>query len=72
MKVVRSKDIRWSPAPEYPSCQTIDIANYFDLNTYSPKQIMFGFNKMKNIGVSLHIVERNKALKRPLKVIIFH
>ena len=30
-------------------------------------QIFFNFYKLKNMGVSLHILEKNKALKRPLK-----
>ena len=65
---VSSKDIRWSHAPEYPSCQTIDISNYFDFNTGPLKMITFRFNRVNNLGVSLHIVERNKVLRRPLKV----
>ena len=70
MKTVLSKDIRmrWTRAIEFPSCHTIDIANYFDFNTAPPKQIFFYFNKVKNLGVSLYVVDKIKALKRPLKV----
>ena len=68
ISTVRSKDIRWAPVSEYPSCQTIDITSYFDFNTASPTQIYFKFNNVENLGVSLHVVERNKILKRSLKV----
>ena len=68
IRTVRSKDIRWSPLSEFPSCQTIDITSYFDFNTASPTQIYFIFNNVENLGVSLNVVERNKILKRSLKV----
>ena len=66
-KLLLSTNISWMLAPEYPSCQTIDISKYFDLNIMPPMQIFFNFFKLKNMGVSLHILEKNKALKRPLK-----
>ena len=72
MKTIPSKDIRWTYAPEYPSCQTIHISSYFDFNTAPPKQIFFLFNRLENLRVSLHVVERNKALRRPLKVKVCH
>ena len=66
-KVLLSTNISWILVPEYPSCHTIDISKYFDLETLPPMQIFFSFNKLENMGVSLHILEKNKALKRPLK-----
>ena len=70
IKTVLSKDIRirWTRATEFPSCQTIDILSYFDFNTAPPKQIYFHFNKIRNLGVSLYVVDKIKTLKRPLKV----
>ena len=66
-KTLPSTNISWMLEPEYPSCQTIDISRYFDLETLSPMQIFINFNKLKNVGVSLHILEKNKVLKRPLE-----
>ena len=68
MKTVPSEDIRWTHVPEYPSCRTLDIASYFDFSTSTPKQIYFAFNRVKNLHLGLHVVEKNRALRRPLKV----
>ena len=68
VEIVPSKDIRLTHVPEFPACKTIDIANYFDSNVASTKQIWFTFYRLKNLGVSLYVVDKNKALKRPLKV----
>ena len=64
---LHSADINWSLAPEFPSCQTIDILKYFNLKAAAPRQIFFNFNNVENIGVSLYVEDRSKALRRPLK-----
>ena len=62
-----SDDISWGLTPEYPSCQTIDVTKLFDFNMVAPIQIYFYFFMVENIAVSIHIEEKNKALRRPLK-----
>ena len=62
-----AKEITWN-YPLYPSCQSLDLLNYFDMYNSTPLQLFFDFKKLENIGISLFVKERNKALKsRPLK-----
>ena len=67
MTTILSDEITWPLAPEFPSCQTIDILKYFNLKAAAPRQIFFQFRRVRNLGVYLYIKDRNKALKRPLK-----
>ena len=65
--IVSSNKINWAQGPEFPSCQTLDILQYFNFTAAAPRQIFFNFNKVENIGVSLYVEDRSKALRRPLK-----
>ena len=64
---LNGKNISWSIAEQFPSCQLLDLFDYFDMESITPKQIFFNFQKMDNIGVTLLIEERNKMLSRSVK-----
>ena len=68
MITIYSADINWGLTPEFPSCKTIDILNYFNFKVAPARQIFFQFEKVKDLSVALYVEDRNKALKRPLKV----
>ena len=65
--LILSQGLNWSPVFQYPLCQTLNIEKYFDLNKYTPKEIMFNLEGFENLGVTLNIVEKNKILTRTLK-----
>ena len=48
-------------------CQTIDLSQYFDLQRHLPKQILFKFNVIENIAVSLTIGDILLSPNRTLK-----
>ena len=52
---------------QYPLCQSIDLWDYFDFHEYAPLRIEFYMNADPNIGVTLHIEERNRLTFRTLK-----
>ena len=56
------------PTIQYPSCHIIDLINFFDMKTMTPLQIFFTCGRVENLGISIFVQERNKMLKRPLKV----
>ena len=68
MITIYSADINWGLTPEFPSCKTIDILNYFNFKVAPARQIFFQFEKVKDLSVALYVEDRNKALRRPLKV----
>ena len=67
---MESKSITWGLVPDYILCRTINLSKYFDLNTLVPEQIFLRFNKVVNRGVNIYLVNKNKYLKRPLKVLM--
>ena len=52
---------------QYPLCQSIDLWDYFDFHEHAPLRIEFYMNADPNIGVTLHIEERNRLTFRTLK-----
>ena len=52
---------------QYPLCQSIDLWDYFDFHEHAPLRIDFYMNADPNIGVTLHIEERNRLTFRTLK-----
>lgn len=67
--IVSGNDIKWSLLPSgYPTCQTIDLTESFDLKMQTPMLIAFRFFPRKNLGVSLQIEDRKRSLmKRRLR-----
>ena len=63
---VSGKDIKWQIAEQYPACQSLDLFDYFDIEKYKPWIVKFKFLKTDNLGVSLMLEERNKAVSRSL------
>ena len=66
--IVQSKSIKWGLVPDFILCRTIDLSKYVDLGSLAPEQITLKFNKMVNHGVSIYFIDKNKYMKRPLKV----
>ena len=64
---VSGDDFNWSFVHQYYSCQLLDLFDYFDMNTITPKQIIFYFYKVNYFDVTLIIDERNKITSRYLK-----
>ena len=64
-KNVSGKAIKWSLVPLFPNCQSIDLLDYFEI--ISPFQVFFNFREFQDMGISLYIQERNRAVKRSLE-----
>ena len=62
---VSGKAIKWSLVPLFPNCQSIDLLDYFEIR--SPFQVFFNFREFQDMGISLYIQERNRAVKRTLE-----
>ena len=65
---MESKNITWGLVPDYILCRTINLSKYFDLNSLVPKQIFLYFNKVVNRGFTIYLYDKNKYMKRQLKV----
>ena len=65
---ILGKTVDWTVIPsEYPSCQDMDIKKYINLLNNTPEILIFSFMKIKNVGVSLKIVDQQKGLNRVLR-----
>ena len=64
-KSISGKAIKWSLVPLFPNCQSIDLLDYFEIN--SPFLVLFFFHEFQDMGISLYIQERNRAVKRTLQ-----
>ena len=66
---VTGKDIKWSLLPSgYPICQSVNLSESFDLINLTPEFIVFKFFTHKNLGISLHIEDKETSLlKRSLR-----
>ena len=63
-KSISSKNITWSLRPQYPACQTLDISPYFDLTSFVPERIIFHFDVVQNLGITVEIEDIRKSLAR--------
>ena len=62
------RNISWSLRPTYPSCQVIDLGEYFNLTEHTPLQILFYIKKVNNLSVSLYFEDRGRQVSsRTLK-----
>ena len=64
---VDGQDIVWDNVPQYPSCQTIDLMEYFDFDSYTPLEVLFYVAQVENFGITIHFEDRNTVLSRKLK-----
>ena len=64
---IDGENMTWSLTQQYPSCQMLDMTEYFDFEEYTPLQIFIYLSKLDKIGVSVFFEETNKALSRRLK-----
>ena len=68
MYTVTGTDIKWSLLPSYPTCQAVDLAQYFDLKKLTPLFFVFTFFPRENLGLSLYVEDRETSLlKRSLR-----
>ena len=63
---ISGTEINWSPFDEFRACQTLDLANYFNMSDQLFR-ITFVFSQIENIGVYIFQEEKNKYTRRPLK-----
>ena len=61
------ENISWFLVEQYPSCQLLDLHDYFEMATIVPQEIIFQFNTLDFISVNLLIEERNMVTSRSLK-----
>ena len=66
-KEILGVNISWSLVPQYPSCQIINIQNYFFDNSKSIRQILVNLGNIENLEVTLKFQEFKRTLKRSLK-----
>ena len=64
---VSGENIRWSLAEQYPNCQPLDLWDYFDFKNDTPLLIYIFFKRVDNLGVTISIEDRQKAVSRTLK-----
>ena len=64
--IVSGKNITWPVAEQFPSCQVLDLFDYFDMKDNTPKQIFFVFNSNYSMKATLLLEERNKVVARSL------
>ena len=66
---VSGRSISWSPIPQFPACQTLNISHYFDVKSLvTARHFYFNFKKTKNLRLTLEIGDIRKSLiKRKLK-----
>ena len=56
------RNISWSLEPIYPSCQVIDLGDYFNLSVHTPLQILFYIKRVPNLSVSLYFEDKGRAV----------
>ena len=64
--IVSGKNVTWPIAEQFPSCQVLDLFDYFDMKDNTPKQIFFVFNSNYSMKATLLLEERNKVVARSL------
>ena len=66
---ISGENISWSNLPaDYPACQVIDLADQIHFNNGTPYFIVFTFNKLENLRITLRVEDRKKVLmKRALR-----
>ena len=60
-------NISWPIAEQYPNCQPLDLWDYFDFKNDTPLLIYIYFKRVENLGVTISIEDRQKAVSRTLK-----
>ena len=56
------RNISWSLEPIYPSCQVIDLGDYFNLSVNTPLQILFYIKRVPNLSVSLYFEDKGRVV----------
>ena len=59
---LKGSEMNWSLLFSHPSCKSIDISKYWNLRKNTPKFVWFRFKEKQNLGVSLKIEDKKKAL----------
>ena len=62
---ISGENIQWSLVPLYPECQALDLLDYFNFTgNNTPHIIEIDVWNIENYGISVYLLERNKALTR--------
>ena len=68
---INGSDMTVDLQPIYPFCYMLDLEDYFDFKKEVPLAIHFYFNVVRNVGVTLHVDDKIRALrKRVIKYVI--
>ena len=65
-KTVRGMNISWPIAEQFPSCQPLDLFDYFDMEAKTPLQILFTFYLVDNMQVTFLLEDRNRVTSRSI------
>ena len=72
--MIPGAELNWGPILQFPLCQIVDLEEYFHSEQYENikilkniKMVQFYLGEIENLGISLHIIERNKVLGRTLE-----
>ena len=60
---IPGENLSWYHHDIFPGCQNLNLSQ-FDLNILRPKQILVDFFKVDNLGVSLLLEDKRKALRK--------
>ena len=60
---IPGENLSWYHHDLFPGCQNLNLSQ-FDLNILRPKQILVDFFKVHNLGVSLLLEDKRKALRK--------
>ena len=55
------RNISWPLSEQYPSCQSFDLFDLFNMNSIVPSNIFIDFNTFDFLGATLLLEERNKV-----------
>ena len=61
---VDGQSLNWTVIPQFTACQSVDISNYFDLTETVHPLLVFQFKKQQNLGITIEIEDKRKALVR--------
>ena len=64
MKSIYGMNISWPTVEQFPSCQPLDLFEYFEIDANTPLQIFFDLYLVDNMQVTLLLEDRNKVTSR--------
>ena len=63
-RTIHGMNISWPIAEQFPSCQPLDLFDYFEIDANTPLQIFFDLYLVDNMQVTLLLEDRNRVTSR--------